>query len=165
MTTSVKVKCLHVNNHLFPTDLNNYHIHVYIYLRNCYLCLKSIIYHTSNSFDHMCRVYLATAAFSPQDAEKFRFLQKKLPPNFPSKYTYKLYKEHRYRSWCRDYAGGWLSRGSNPRRRKRFFSCPNHQIPLWGPPSFLFGKYRGSFQGSNPQGHELTQITSMWCRG
>ena len=42
---------------------------------------------------------------------------------------------------------GWTILGLNHGRGKRFFFPSNHVDWLWGPPSFLFSGYHGSFPG------------------
>jgi hypothetical protein len=45
------------------------------------------------------------------------------------------------------YAVGRMIQGLILGRGQRVFSSPNHPDQLWGPPSFLFNGYRGSFPG------------------
>jgi len=47
---------------------------------------------------------------------------------------------------------GWMVRGSNPGRDKRFFSTPNRPHRSWGPPS---GQW-GSFSGVKRKGREVS---------
>jgi hypothetical protein len=44
--------------------------------------------------------------------------------------------------------------GSSPGRGWEFFSSPSRQDRLWGPPSFLYSGYRGSFPGGKASGSE-----------
>ena len=62
-----------------------------------------------------------------------------------------------------------MVQGSNTSRVKRFFSSPKHPDQLWGPLSFLFIGYWGSFMGVKLQGHEVNhphpssaKVKSAW---
>jgi hypothetical protein len=44
-----------------------------------------------------------------------------------------------------DIVTGWIKRGSNPGKAKRFFSSQNHPDKLRGPPSLLLSGHWGFF--------------------
>jgi hypothetical protein len=50
---------------------------------------------------------------------------------------------------------GWAIGGSNPDRVKGFISSANRPGQLWGPPSLILNRYRGSFQGVKRAGREV----------
>ena len=50
---------------------------------------------------------------------------------------------------------GWMIRGSNSGRGKRFLSSPKRPNPLWGPTSPLLKGNQGSFQALTRLGREV----------
>jgi hypothetical protein len=60
-------------------------------------------------------------------------------------------------------ASGWMIRGSNPGRGKRFFFPPEHPYRLWTQPSSLFKGYRELWSGVKRPAREAH--CSMCCRG
>jgi hypothetical protein len=55
---------------------------------------------------------------------------------------------------------GWMIRGSNPGREKRFFSLPKHPDGLWGQPSVLLKGYHGFAAGEKRLRHDVDLIHS-----
>jgi hypothetical protein len=58
---------------------------------------------------------------------------------------------------------GWVIRGSNPSKCKRFSSSTRHLYRLWDPPSFLFNGYRDYFTVVKWPGREVVKCQT-WFR-
>jgi hypothetical protein len=53
---------------------------------------------------------------------------------------------------------GWMIRGSNPSKCKRFSFSIRHLYRLWDPPSLLFNGYRNYFTVVNGRGVKLSDV-------
>jgi hypothetical protein len=80
-----------------------------------------------------------------------------------------IHKSPSRHSQYMDWSSAWMVQGSNPGGEKRFLSSPKRPDRLWGPPSLIFSRYRGSFPGVKQPGslfnHSLpfsVEVKSEW---